>query len=284
MQPADCYTNTMQVADAQQAQTTLQARALHCLMQVDPQKKVEQTMQLDSDWQAGHVICDHNVAVKRIKQPGRPARPELVAPRELSKRSAFTVEGRAALIHSLCHIEFNAINLALDAVYRFANMPVEYYSDWLKVAREEASHFRLLSAHLSRLGARYGDFVAHNGLWEMAVETDHDVMVRMALVPRVMEARGLDVTPSIMEKLRQAGDNQAVEVLEIIHRDEVGHVKIGTHWFRTVCAQRDLEPLSTFKTLLAQYMKGQLRGPFDHTTRKQAGFTADELAYLEGAG
>jgi uncharacterized ferritin-like protein (DUF455 family) len=168
---------------------TLQARALQCLMLRDPFEKVKQTTQLEVDWQAGTVLCQHADAVQQIETPGRPDRPELVAPRELSKRSAFTVEGRAALIHSLCHIEFNAINLALDAVYRFVDMPKQYYSDWLKVAREEAYHFQLLSDHLTSLGFHYGDFAAHNGLWEMAVETDHDVMVRMALVPRVMEAR-----------------------------------------------------------------------------------------------
>lgn len=275
----------MQKTRAQDEKTaTLQARALHCLLLRDPQAKVTQTAQLATDWQAGLVPCAHHEKAQRIAVPGRPDRPTLVAPRELSKRSAFTTEGRAALIHSLCHIEFNAINLALDAVYRFAGMPEQYYADWLQVAREEASHFQLLAEHLSSLGFHYGDFSAHNGLWEMAVETDHDVMVRMALVPRVMEARGLDVTPAIMEKLDKAGDNQAVAILQIIHRDEVGHVKIGTRWFRFLCEQRKLEPLTTFKHLLHEHMKGQLRGPFDHVTRKQAGFTADELAYLEGAG
>jgi uncharacterized ferritin-like protein (DUF455 family) len=275
----------MQNSSSQVPKTaTLQERALHCLMLCDPLEKVEQTTRLEADWLAGLVSCQHDAAVQQVAVPGRPNSPELVAPRELTKRSAFTIEGRAALIHSLCHIEFNAINLALDAIYRFVGMPRDYYSDWLKVAREEAYHFQLLSEHLLSLGFHYGDFVAHNGLWEMAVETDHDVMVRMALVPRVMEARGLDVTPSIMEKLGKAGDNQAVAILEIIHRDEVGHVKIGTRWFRYVCEQRKLEPLATFKHLLQEYMKGQLRGPFDHVTRTQAGFTADELAYLEGAG
>lgn len=258
--------------------------ALYCLCLRDPATKVRQTRKLFNDWQAGRLAGRHENPAQRIEVPGRPDRPELVAPRKLSKRGVFTIEGRAALIHSLCHIEFNAINLALDAVYRFGNMPDEYYGDWLQVAKEEAYHFELLSGHLQSMGFRYGDFVAHNGLWEMAVETDHDVMVRMALVPRVMEARGLDVTPSIMEKLEKAGDNRAVEILHIIHHDEVGHVKTGTCWFRYLCEQRKLEPLTTFKQLLEQYMKGHLRGPFDHAMRKQAGFTSEELAYLEGTG
>lgn len=258
--------------------------ALFCLHICDPSEKSEMTTALHDNWLSGLMNIESLDTPQRIPIPGRPDKPELVAPKALSKRSAYTTEGRAALIHALCHIEFNAINLALDAVYRFRDMPAEYYGDWLKVAKEEAHHFRLLSDHLQTLGYRYGDFVAHNGLWEMAVETEHDVLIRMALVPRVMEARGLDVTPAIMEKLDKAGDNHAVEILKIIHHDEVGHVEIGTRWFRYMCEQRKLEPLPTFKSLLKQYMKGQLRGPFDHVTRKQAGFSEDELAFLEQAG
>lgn len=255
-----------------------------CLHTRDPFEKAVRTTALYENWMSALMVIELTDTPQRITVPGRPDKPELVAPKDLSKRSAYTTEGRAALIHALCHIEFNAINLALDAVYRFRDMPADYYGDWLKVAKEEAYHFRLLSDHLQMLGYHYGDFVAHNGLWEMAVETDHDVLVRMALVPRVMEARGLDVTPAIMEKLAKAGDNRAVDILKIIHHDEVGHVEIGTRWFRYMCEQRNIGPLSTFKALLKQYMKGQLRGPFDHVMRKQAGFSEDELAFLEQAG
>lgn len=263
--------------------TDLHTQALLCLRETDPDAKVERTRVLDEKWQAGGLTLQNHVP-EPVSIPGRPARPRLVAPRELARRSAHSNEGRAALIHALCHIEFNAINLALDAVYRFGGMPAAYYTDWLRVAREEAGHFELLAAHLQALGYQYGDFPAHDGLWEMAVQTDHDVMVRMALVPRVLEARGLDVTPGIIDKLRAAGDVRAVEILRIIEHDEVGHVEIGSRWFRHVCEQRGLSPFSTFKQLLKQYMKGQLKGPFNHQSRKLAGFSEDELAYLEGAG
>lgn len=262
----------------------LHEQTLLCLMETDPERKVAALQALQHAWLDGGLVDAPDGTVKRIPTPGRPPRPKLVAPRELAKRSAFTEEGKAALIHAICHIEFNAINLALDAVYRFSGHPREYYTDWLSVAVEEARHFSLLSAHLRTLGYDYGDFDAHNGLWEMAQQTDHDVLVRMALVPRVMEARGLDVTPAIMEKLDRAGDKAAVEILSIIQRDEVGHVEIGSRWFRYFCEQRGLAPLETFTGLLSQYMQGELRGPFDLETRKRAGFSDEELAYLTQAG
>jgi uncharacterized ferritin-like protein (DUF455 family) len=269
---------------AAQEYDNLYACAERCLREADPARKVLLTNALYQDWQAGTLSTDQLTPVQAIPIPGRPQRPQLVAPRELHRRSAHTLEGRAALIHALCHIEFNAINLALDAVYRFRDLPQDFYRDWLQVAREEAYHFGLLAQHLTTLGYAYGDFPAHNGLWEMALQTDHDVMVRMALVPRVMEARGLDVTPSIIEKLTMAKDACAVEILQIIHRDEVGHVEIGSRWFRYVCAQRGVQPFATFKRLVKQYLKGQLKGPYDYQIRKRAGFSDEELAYLESVG
>lgn len=230
------------------------------------------------------LTTESNLQVERLSIPGRPSKPKLVAPRELPKRSVFTPQGKAALIHSLAHIEFNAINLALDAVYRFHGLPANYYADWLRVAKEEAYHFSLLSEHLTSLGYSYGDFEAHNGLWEMAIETDHDVLVRMALVPRVMEARGLDVTPAIIEKLEKVDDQRMVEILKIIQHDEVGHVEIGTRWYRHFCEIRGLSPLETFKSLLEKYLKGGVYGPYDVVMRKKAGFTDDELRYLEQIG
>lgn len=255
-----------------------------CLLEPDPSRKVTMTGATRDAWQAGQLSLRDIAPVQKLVDVGRPGKPELVPPRELARRSAHTPEGRAALIHALCHIEFNAINLALDAVYRFRQMPPTFYTDWLKVACEEARHFSLLEQHLQSLGYAYGDFPAHNGLWEMAVETDHDVMVRMALVPRVMEARGLDVTPSIISKLEAASDDDAVAILRIIQRDEVGHVEIGTRWFRQVCQQRGLDPFVTFKQLLSQYLKGQVKGPYDMQMRKRAGFSDEELAYLESVG
>ncbi len=274
----------MQIHSQTPLSDNLFIRAERCLLEDEPTHKVAMANALATDWNA-NTLTNNNIALAQsVPVPGRPAKPILVAPRELHRRSAHTVEGRAALIHALCHIEFNAINLALDAVYRFRDMPTRYYTDWLQVVSEEAYHFSLLAEHLSTLGYHYGDFPAHNGLWEMAVQTDHDVMVRMALVPRVMEARGLDVTPSIIDKLTAVNDKRAVEILRIIHRDEVGHVEIGSRWFRYVCDQRGLQPFTTFKQLLKQYLKGQLKGPYDFKTRKRAGFSDEELAYLESVG
>ncbi len=191
-----------------------------------------------------------------------------------------TLEGRAALVHALAHIEFNAINLALDAIWRFGNMPENYYRDWLKVAAEEAYHFSLLNAHLQTLGFTYGDFNGHNSLWEMVDRTKDDVLARMALVPRTMEARGLDATPSTRNKFVQVGDLAMAKILDIILRDEIGHVAIGNHWFNWLCAQRGLEPIATFEHLCQQYRAPKLRPPFNLEARRQAGFSEAELALL----
>ena len=234
-------------------------------------------------WQNNQLSLEKRNPILTIEVPGRPEKPELVSPRKLERRKVTSAIGHAALIHSICHIEFNAINLAWDAVYRFQDMPTQFYDDWVKVGKEETYHFELLTEHLASLGYAYGDFSAHNGLWESAVSTAHDPMVRMALVPRVLEARGLDVTPGIVNKLKGIGDDRAVEILAIIHRDEIGHVEIGTRWFRYLCEQRDLNSEKVFKDLINEYMKGILRGPFDHDVRKRAGFTEEELLFLESA-
>ena len=212
---------------------------------------------------------------------GRPARPVLVAPAELPRRGLGSPAGRVALLHAVAHIEFNAINLALDAAIRFAGMPAEFYRDWLSVASDEARHFRLLETRLHELDSTYGDLPAHNGLWEMAEKTAHDPLVRMALVPRVLEARGLDVTPGMIEKLRNAGDNASVGCLEVILEEEVRHVAIGSRWFRHLCQQRGLDSEATFHSLLREYFSGGLRGPFNHPARLEAGFTKSELEELE---
>ncbi len=214
--------------------------------------------------------------------PGRPALPRLVSPAQVPQRSPFTREGRAALLHAIAHIEFNAINLALDAVWRFAGLPAAYYLDWLRVADEEATHHRLVTDHLATLGHAYGDFEAHDGLWAMAVKTRDDFTARMALVPRTLEARGLDVTPGIQAKLRKAGDLAAVAVLDVILRDEVGHVAIGNHWYRWACERDGLEPLATYPRLAARYAAPRLKPPFNQEARRRAGFTAEEMAWLNG--
>jgi uncharacterized ferritin-like protein (DUF455 family) len=260
------------------------AAAAQVLLCSDPDEKIRLTRDLFSDWNAGRLNLIAAVPAT-IDEPGRPPSLRLVHPRLLPRRNLHTDAGRAALIHAITHIEFNAINLALDAVCRFTGLPADYYSDWLRVASEEAYHFNLLRERLRTLHYDYGDWPGHDGLWDMAQRTSHDPLVRMALVPRVLEARGLDVTPAMIDKLRQAGDEQTATVLGIILRDEIGHVEIGTRWFRYLCAQRSLDPEQTFSELLKQHFNGELRGPFNNEARLRAGFSPSELATLAaGAG
>jgi uncharacterized ferritin-like protein (DUF455 family) len=264
--------------------TQLREAALLCLIECRPAEKVAGVAALQAAWQQGRVsLAPEAVLHTEHNIPGRPALPQLVAPLAVKHRSMRTVEGRSALIHALAHIEFNAINLALDAVWRFAMMPPAYYSDWLQVAAEEAYHFSLLDAHLTTLGYRYGDFSAHNSLWEMAEKTQGDVLARMALVPRTLEARGLDASPAVRAKLAQAGDHQAAEILDIILRDEIGHVAIGNRWYGWLCELRGLDPLATYARLAASFNAPPLRGPFNLEARRQAGFTEQELAALGAA-
>ncbi|HEY8100988.1 MAG TPA: ferritin-like domain-containing protein [Burkholderiaceae bacterium] len=260
----------------------LRHAALHWLVESDVRLKIDGVMALAQAWPQGDMILATDAAILPMQQaiPGRPSLPVLVSPQTVKHRSMNTLEGRAALIHALAHIEFNAINLALDALWRFPDMPREYYVDWLQVAGEEALHFSLLAAHLQTLGFSYGDFTAHNGLWEMAEKTQDDILARIALVPRTLEARGLDVSPQMRAKLAQAGDIAAAEILDVILRDEIGHVKIGNHWYGWVCEARGLDPIATYKMLAAQYKAPQLRGPFNRDARLQAGFTELELDAL----
>ena len=213
--------------------------------------------------------------------PGRPERPELVAPTEVPRRAMSTQAGRASLLHALAHIEFNAINLALDMMWRFPDMPVTFYQDWRQVAIEEAEHFSMLARRIESLGCRYGDLPAHNGLWEMAEKTQDDILARIALVPRTLEARGLDVSPAIKQRLLQAGDAESAGLLDIILRDEVGHVAIGNHWYKWLCERADLEPVATYERLAKQYRAPRLRGPFNLDARRQAGFDEAELEALQ---
>ncbi len=216
--------------------------------------------------------------------PGRPVRPELVDPMLVPRRSPFTPTGLAALLHAIAHIEFNAINLALDAVWRFAGMPEAFYRDWLRVANEEATHFGLLCEHLASLGHQYGDFPAHDGLWSMCIKTQHDITARMALVPRTLEARGLDATPLIQTRLRKVNSPAAlrtVDILDIILRDEIGHVAIGNHWFGWLCERQGLDPVVHFRQLCRQHVAPRLKRPFNLEARRSAGFSELELSFLE---
>ena len=259
----------------------LRTAALALLGESVVDEKVTGTRALAEAWSQGTLRLDCGAPlIAQAPIPGRPALPELVAPRLVKHRAMNSVEGRAALVHALAHIEFNAINLALDAIWRFADMPRDYYADWLRVASEEALHFSLLKAHLKTLGFAYGDFSAHNSLWELAEKTQGDLLARMALVPRTLEARGLDATPAVRAKLAQAGDTAAAEILDVILRDEVGHVAIGNRWFGYLCAQRELEPITIYAELALRYKAPVLRGPFNLDARRAAGFSEAELAAM----
>ena len=255
----------------------LRESALNWLINIDPWRKSSGVSALFAAWQKGQLALDVNKELNASDRiPGRPQVPALVSPLQVEKRSMRTAEGRAALIHALAHIEFNAINLALDAVWRFSDMPPQYYSDWLQVAAEEAYHFGLLNSYLVKMGY----FSAHNSLWEMAERTQHYVLARMALVPRTMEARGLDASPPLRNKFAQIGDHEAAEILDIILRDEIGHVAIGNRWFNWLCEQRGLAAIASYQALAKQYNAPTMRKPFNMEARRKAGFTEEELALL----
>jgi len=268
-------------ADSNNSSQCLFHGALEILKARDPEQKCRLTAAVVDELRSGKIGLEAGIdTFETPADPGRPDQPELVAPRDLPRRRLNSESGRVALLHALAHIEFNAINLAWDAVVRFRDMPDDYYRDWAGVAGEEAYHFELLRRRLVALGHDYGGFPAHGGLWEMATATRHDVLHRMALVPRVLEARGLDVTPGMIERLQAAGDAESAGILKIILRDEIGHVEVGTRWFRYLCVQRELDPQSTFTTLVRRYLKGRVKGPFNISARESAGFTSKELDAL----
>ena len=278
------------------AETSVRKEALRILCISEPAEKCDQVNQLANAAWAGQLAWEPTPCIQPVSDwplPGRPERPELIDPALVPTRSPFTVEGRAALLHAICHIEFNAINLALDAVWRFPGMPEAFYRDWLRVAQEEASHFNLLHALLRELRGpadqtwHYGSFAAHDGLWTMCEKTAHDITARMALVPRTLEARGLDATPLIQAKLRKVATPDALamcDALDIILRDEVGHVAIGNHWYGWLCERHALDPIPHYRVLARQFAAPKLRPPFNQAARLQAGFTEVELAYLLTGG
>ena len=262
----------------------LRESALHALCLADPEEKSGLALAMYAQKATLSIAADKNIcAPADTELPGHPARPELRPHTGVARRSPAPAEGRAVLLHAIAHIEFNAINLALDAIWRYAGMPQRFYLDWLQVAAEEAKHFRLLRAHLQRWGHDYGDFPAHQGLWTMCERTAPDIVARMALVPRTLEARGLDATPLIQAKLQQTGAEdalQAVAILDIILREEVGHVAIGNHWYRQLCSERGLEPERHYSELVTRYEAPRPRPPLNVEARSQAGFSATELEWL----
>lgn len=262
----------------------LRQRALEVLCLTHPLDKAQAAMQMHAQ-AAQWTVAPHAPTLPTgTELPGHPARPELLRHTEVARRSPATAQGRVILMHAIAHIEFNAINLALDAIWRFDAMPHAYYLDWLRVAGEEGKHFLMIRDWLQAQGHDYGDFPAHQGLWTMCEKTAHDVTARMALVPRTLEARGLDATPQIQAKLRQVGTPDAlaaVDILDVILREEVGHVAIGNHWYRLLCQQQQLDPFTYYDTLVQRYEAPRARPPFNTDARAAAGFTPEEIAWLE---
>lgn len=258
----------------------LRPSALRALCIIDPAEKAAAVRDLHA--RATTLALDPAAVLDEpAGLPGRPALPRLVPAMAVPRRSHRHPLGLAALMHAIAHIEFNAINLALDAVWRFPGLPPAYYLDWLRVAAEEAEHHLLVVGHLATLGHRYGDFDAHDGLWTMTWNTRHDFIARMALVPRTLEARGLDATPLIQDKLREVGDLAAVAILDVILREEVGHVAIGNHWYRWACERAGQDPVALYPELVRRYEAPRLRPPFNLAARRAAGFTAEELVWLQ---
>ena len=262
--------------------STLWQAAQECLLANEAEHKVELTRQAVEDWCNGYLSIDAGEPPEQECQAGLPAALQLVQPKQLPRRQLSSPEGRAALIHAVTHIEYNAINLAWDAVYRFRGLPRAFYNDWIKVAGEECYHFSMMASHLQSLGHQYGDLPAHNGLWQMARDTAHDPLVRMALVPRVLEARGLDVTPGMIKRLQSVGDQRAVDILHIILRDEIGHVAIGSRWFNYLCKRRGQDPQDTYVALYQQFFGNNPNRSMNTEARREAGFGERELAFLEG--
>lgn len=255
--------------------------AYRCILAQEVDEKISLSQATVCSWQAGTLKRQGGGTPEEILLPGYPLSLKFVRPKDLPRRSLKTLEGRVALLHALAHIEFNAINLAWDAVYRFRNLPSAFYEDWIKIAQEETAHFLLLHEQLQALGYQYGDLPAHQGLWEMAVKTAHDVLIRMALVPRGLEARGLDATPGLIEKVKSMKLHKLVDILSIILRDEIGHVAVGSKWFTFLCQERGVGSTVTFQKLMKEYFKGDLKGPLNRSARLEAGFTEEELTSLE---
>ncbi len=255
---------------------SLRAAALIPWSQINPVQKAQATLALDLNLPVGAL----DSLSAPTAGPGRAARPPLVPHTQLKAKSMTTPEGRGMLVHSIAHIELNAIDLALDVVWRFAGMPDAFYTDWVRIAQEEAKHFALLREHLVDMGFDYGDFPAHNTLWDMAERTQGDILARIGIVPRTMEARGLDASPGVKNKLVSVGDHRAGEILDIILEEEIGHVAAGNRWYRYLCSQRGLDPVSTYAQLIARYDAPKLRPPFNMTARRLAGFEESELAVL----
>lgn len=259
--------------------TCIRQQALTALLASDPQQKSELVRAMQAI--TTPVIDTAAIYPEPTGVPGRPSAPIIVAPQKVPHRGLGSVEGRAGLLHALAHIEFNAINLALDIMWRFAGMPAAFYGGWLNVAAEEVYHFNLLRDYLQELGFDYGAFSAHDGLWDMAERTQEDLLARLALVPRTLEARGLDACPLVRNRLAQVGDAKGAAILDIILRDEVGHVALGNYWYRWQCSQQKVDPIAMYPEMAEKFRAPTLKGPFNIPARLEAGFEQAELDWLE---
>lgn len=254
-----------------------------CLHHSDIEQKLAITHLAWQKLQAGELSFESHQSSEPITLTRFPERPQLLPPRDMPRRRLNAPNGVAAMFHALAHIEFIAIYLAWDILYRFRGLPEQFYQDWLKVADEEAQHFALIRTHLRSLDCDYGDLPAHQGLWEHAEDTAGNLLARLAIVPRCMEARGLDVTPTMIEKFQARHDEVSVAILTRILTDEVGHVAIGSYWFKWLCQQQGLEPEQKYRDLLQQFYKGKPKGPFNKEMRIIAGFSTAELDWLENS-
>lgn len=254
--------------------------ALQCLIEPDIDKKLSMSIDAVKKIKSGSIeYTTSNLEFENV-MPGRPDKPELIKPKDVVRRNTHTEEGRAAMVHSFAHIEFNAINLAWDLIWRFQDMPKEFYLDWAQVAEEETKHFKLLRDYLNRKSYDYGSFPAHDGLWTIAEQTKHDILLRLAVVPRIMEARGLDVTPDLIERFRQAKDDDMVTILELILEEEIGHVMFGTKWYRFICQRMEKDPEEKFREIMNDYLPSSKTKKINKNARLKAGFSQAEIDYL----
>jgi uncharacterized ferritin-like protein (DUF455 family) len=254
--------------------------AHQCLVESNLDKKLLLSINVAKRISNVHVSFDSYAIAHDLLKPGLPKKPTLITPKDVPKRNILTREGRAAMIHSFAHIEFNAINLVWDLICRFQNMPNEFYIDWVQVAAEETKHFELLRDNLNDIGYDYGDFPAHDGLWTIANRTEHDILLRLAVVPRIMEARGLDVTPNLIERFRQVKDSNTVSILELILEEEIGHVNLGTKWYRYMCEQQNQNPEEMFKKIVDEFIPSNKIKNINNEARLMAGFSQSEIDYL----
>ncbi|WP_397333608.1 MULTISPECIES: ferritin-like domain-containing protein [Pacificimonas] len=260
---------------------TFAEAACRVLNESDPARKAQVSRHEAARFRAGRLDLVYDPGPP--DRPERPTRPELLPPSKMPKRGrAGSSRSRIALLHALAHIELNAIDLAWDAALRFgADMPPSFTSDWISVGDDEARHFLMLADRLEELGATYGDLPAHDGLWQAAVDTSHDLAARLAVVPQVLEARGLDVSPATVERLRAAGDEASARIVDRIYRDEIGHVSIGNRWFRFLCESTGDSPPERFRVLVQRHFKGRVKPPFNDSARQKAGLTTEYYSDLD---